>query len=461
MDLFSEKHLQHYPDGRFEATKTIRKNRTGGLMAIVYTALCLALVAQYGAQFLIDNVAEVKAIIPMVVPSKDMQPKMTTISPGTKMTTRSIYVGLLAREYGGFCRCGPGSEGFTDVLVNMTGITPVAVDAKHPAQAPDIRCSRKEPDDNRLIPWAANDLAAYDCLVEMTCTNCIVEPTAAVTMAYVESKSYCFGYVINVTTDTAIPMQDHQRIIQKSSVSAVGARLGNILRGVAPTEFVLKLVPSVFEDTDGSTNTGFHVFTDQEVPPSPCLRPTCRAPLRPPGTSFPQSHDPLLPTGGWWRAASLTPVGRSPVMGSQVSFSEFAYVKGLSARVNLDYVGYAMKTAHTNKRGVIEVGSLILGALSGLLGIFGMGVSTLETLAELWLAWRKKRRAAQRVKEGLPPDDDDEGPGQDTTPGVMEADRVPLLAATAPGPWGVQPLGPPTLQPNPFFPGARPAPRRK
>jgi len=408
-DLFSEKHQQIWPDGKYDAPKRVKKTSLGGVMATMFGVLCLSLVAQYGSQFLIDNIAEVKAIIPMVVLNKEVQ---------DNLTTHSLYVGLRAREYGGYCRC---TEGMQDIVINVTGITP-RPNGKTPPTPFSQQCTRLDRNGLPMTPVPSdflgddsNDLATFDCLVEFFCTYCKIEPTASVDITYKESKSYCFGYSLNVTVDTAIPMQDHQKIIQKSSIlKPVIPTSGDILRGIEPTEFKMKLVPSIFEDTDGSNATGFHVFEDEE-----------------------------------------------PKFGSQVSFSQFAYVKGLSARVLFEYVGYALRTAHTPKRGIIEVGSLILGALSGLLGIFGVGVSTLETFLSLMKEQSKKRRAAKRAKLGLPPEsaeeEDDpllhsEGFSRPTDPLIPP--RILTGNAGRAGIWGVGPP-PAGYQPNAYLPGAQ------
>ena len=204
IDLYNS--LHNY---ELDVPMMMRKTFFGSIFSMIFIILALILLIQTLILYFMDNVAEDKALLTMVL-LEDQVDKFYA----------DINVEIVFYNYGGNC---VGSLIFVEeVQLNFDGVT-------------------------RQFEKSKNS-----CSIFLKYENCEVNVESRIVVSLRETFSYSSSIYVKFESGSGIGNK-------KSSITAeVTAEAGKIFRGKDPTVFAYSLIPSLF-DYDGSEKTGYHV----------------------------------------------------------------------------------------------------------------------------------------------------------------------------------------------------------
>ncbi|CAG9318789.1 unnamed protein product [Blepharisma stoltei] len=199
------------------------KNRFGGYFTIGYLIGASWFIMANISSFVLDNVTESKALLPLVAVEDQ----------ATNFYGDIVLIASFIR-YGG--KCVADGACLSTIKVTTTNIE---------SNGYTVKCVM---DDNN------------DCVITFNCLDCEILTGAQVNFALSESLSFSSAIIVNVTSTSSIPGGISSEEIGLSSST------NKVLRGYDPTVFYFSMVPSLFQSSvsDWKNNlTGYHVEITQ------------------------------------------------------------------------------------------------------------------------------------------------------------------------------------------------------
>ena len=216
IDLYDD--LHNFED---EVPLMTKKTIFGGVFTFLFFVAAFNLISRSMVMLQMDNIQELKNLIPLVVLS-ELVPNIAA----------NIDMIITFGNYGGECisNSDNGEQVCSDSI--FYSISEVGISSSH------FRC----------------ELQNLDCMVYLTLENCEIDSTTEITIKLRERFAYTSQIIVNVTSDSSIPNE-------KSSVRMIAYPANNtVFRGKSPTVFKFSLTPSHFSsDYDSSEYTGYHV----------------------------------------------------------------------------------------------------------------------------------------------------------------------------------------------------------
>ena len=206
---------------------TYRKTSLGGLFTLIFALVSSITIAVAFISFQMDNVTEIKALVPVVSLENDIFAGKVEVN-----VTFIIYGGECVRNEG-FMKCG------SQVFVEEQGIS---------FEDKEVRCEKIDQNCHVLIEYSVVRLEWKNSFVLVT----LKEP-----------DSFAGAISVNISSSSSIPDQ-------KSGLSIVIQPNSNetIFKGSSPSEFFYKFTPSVFKSESSQwprTSTGFHLDSNQNT----------------------------------------------------------------------------------------------------------------------------------------------------------------------------------------------------
>jgi hypothetical protein len=216
IDLYDD--LHNFDD---EVPLVTRKTLFGGVFTFFFLIAAFNLIARSIVMLQIDNIQELKNLIPLVV--------LSEIAPSISGNIDFI---VTFGNYGGECveKNDLGEDKCSSSI--FYSISEVVITGSR------FRC----------------ELNNLDCIIYLTLENCEIDSATEIDIKLQERFAYTSQIIVNVTSDSSIPNE-------KSSVRMIAYPANNtVFRGKSPTVFRFSLTPSHFSsDYDSDEYTGYHV----------------------------------------------------------------------------------------------------------------------------------------------------------------------------------------------------------
>lgn len=223
IDLYNR--LHNY---ELDVPMMMRKTFFGSIFSMIFVILALILLIQTLILYFMDNVAEDKSLITMVILENQVDKFYADID-----------VEITFYNYGGNCVIdGSCSDNILveEVQLNFDGVT--------------RKCEKIK----------------NSCSIFLTYENCEVNVESKILLFLRETFSYSSSIYVKFESGSSIGNK-------KSSITAeVTASAGKIFRGKDPTIFAYSLIPSLF-DYDGSEKKGYHVTITSAPTPGTMIFP--------------------------------------------------------------------------------------------------------------------------------------------------------------------------------------------
>jgi hypothetical protein len=216
IDLYDD--LHNFQD---EVPMVTRKTLLGGIFTFFFLIAAFNLIARSIVMLQMDNIQELKNLIPLVV--------LSEIAPSISGNIDFI---VTFGNYGGECVVKK-DQGKTICSPSIFyRISEVDISESH------FRCELKN----------------LDCIIYLTLENCELKSATEIDIKLQERFAYTSQIIVNVTSDSSIPNE-------KSSVRMIANPANNtVFRGKSPTVFRFSLTPSHFSsDFESEEHTGYHV----------------------------------------------------------------------------------------------------------------------------------------------------------------------------------------------------------
>ena len=204
-----------------------RKTSLGGLFTLIFAIVSSITIAAAFISFQMDNVTEIKALVPAVSLENDISAETVKVN-----VTFIIYGGECIRNES-FMKC------VSQVLVEEQGIS---------FGGKEVRCEKLNQNCHVLIEYSE---------VRLQWKNSFV------LVSMKEADSFAGAISVNISSSSSIPDQ-------KSGLSIVIQPNSNetIFKGNTPSEFFYKFTPSIFKSESSQwpdTLTGFHLDSNQNT----------------------------------------------------------------------------------------------------------------------------------------------------------------------------------------------------
>lgn len=213
-DLYSEKH--NIEDDIFMVKA---KNRMGGYFSIGFMVGGLWLIFASLAGYILDNIVETKALIPLVAVENEVSNFYGDLS---------LIVSFI--RYGG--KCVIDGECSADIKVTPNNIL--------------------YSDYSRVC-----ELDIYNnCIITLVYSSCEVLTGGQIDFKLTEALSYASAILVNITSTSSIPNEVSSKSI------GLTATTNKVLRGYDPSVFYFDMIPSLFQSSVSdwpSKLTGYHI----------------------------------------------------------------------------------------------------------------------------------------------------------------------------------------------------------
>jgi hypothetical protein len=225
LDLYSKLH-SHFVD----EPMVVRVTPLGGLFSVLFVLVALIFIYSTLIVFILDNIAETKALVPMVTLEEDFEKVMR------RQISADLTVNLRLDNYRSVC--GPPEGGACSSEVYVTT-------AEVDADWIEVTCMHDE----------------VTCTITWVCKNCVINTGASIEYNMQQLISLSDHIVANVTSSSSIPSES------SSVEQAVSSAFDTVYRGPEFSQLYFEMTPSVRPRqvfmTDSpqwnTDQTGYHV----------------------------------------------------------------------------------------------------------------------------------------------------------------------------------------------------------
>lgn len=224
IDIYNQ--LHNY---QLDVIMYFRKTFCGSVFSMIFIILALILLIQTLILYFMDNTAELKSLIPMVI----LQERVDNF-----YADMQVKVELF--NYGGTCTEASACSGY--ILFN---------DYNLEYDSSEILCGKSE----------------TSCSISLKFYNCKASPGSRIEILLKDPNAFSSSIKVKYESDSSIPDKT------SSMTAELVAEDGKMFRGKDPTIFSYTLTPSLF-DFDGSEKTGYHVALKSNPSPGSTIGPT-------------------------------------------------------------------------------------------------------------------------------------------------------------------------------------------
>ena len=268
------------------------KNRIGGIFSLFFIALAVLLVGISSIAYDLDNIQESKALVPLVILQSEVDDFIST--------DFGVYTSFLT--YGDSCIAG-------NICSPLISVYPT-----------NMRY--------RSFTYVCTLSSSKTCIITVSCTSCIIDTGASISISLQEKLSYSTGIYVNISSSSSIPGTP------SSVFQSLYPTPGYMFIGSTASQFYFTMTPSLFKSESSAwpvIDTGYHISTE-----------------------------------------------KVSTAGSQYLSIDLPITSMLNLQINLDKSIFGLLTDRTLKQNLLFFFSSLIGSVFGLMGFVGRSMRVFE-----------------------------------------------------------------------------------